>query len=416
MLVVLRTRNFALLWCGQLISKIGDWVVLITLPYYVYQVTGSVLDTGLISIVSTVSVLLSGSLAGVFVDRWDRRWTMIASDILRALLLLSLLFVRSAGNIWIVYLGSFLLASISVFFDPARSALVPTLVSEDQLLAANALSAFSDSLPRFVGPVLGGTLLSLTGGLTSVALVDSASFLVSAVSIFLIVLPHTGEAVGLPSPAPISERKTFVSLWNAWTDGLRLISHNLPILGIFLFMGLTVLSDGLLRVVFVPFTKDMLHADAFYYSWLTTAQGVGGTLGGLLIAWLRKTVSPSHLLSAGLLLTGLFALLMFNLPYFPLALFCYICIGISVMFWAVSSETLLQQYTTDTYRGRVFGAFETTMSGMMLLSLTFASLFGDRVGILPLLEACALIYVADGLLSLLAGTYKKTATGNSGGA
>jgi MFS family permease len=327
MFAVLRTRNFALLWCGQLISKIGDWVVMITLPYYVYQVTGSFLDIGLISIVSMISFLLSGSLASVFVDHWDRRWTMIASDLLRALVLLSLLFVHSAGDIWIIYICCFLYASISMFFTPARSAIVPTLVSEDQLLAANALSAFSDSLPRFVGPVLGGALLSLTGGLTSVALVDSASFLVSAVSIFLIVLPHTEKTASSSPPAPISERKARVSFWNAWTDGFHLIGHNLLILSIFLFMGLTVLADGLLRVAFVPFTKEMLHANAFYYSWLTTAQGAGGALGGLLIARLRKTFSPSHLLSAGLLSTGLFALFMFNLPSFPFALFCYVCIG-----------------------------------------------------------------------------------------
>jgi hypothetical protein len=80
------------------------------------------------------------------------------------------------------------------------------------------------------------------------------------------------------------------------------------------------------------------------------------------------------------------------------------------MFWSVSSETLLQQYTADIYRGRVFGAFETTMSAMMLLSLTFSTLFGDRIGILPLLEACAIIYVADGLLALLPIRTKKQAS------
>src|SRR3954470_24713059 len=103
MLAVLRRRNFAMLWLGQLVSQIGDMVLIIALPFYVYQLTGSLFQTGLMYIVETLPRILLGSLAGVFVDRWDRRWTMIASDLGRAGVLLLLLLVRDPSSLWLVY-------------------------------------------------------------------------------------------------------------------------------------------------------------------------------------------------------------------------------------------------------------------------------------------------------------------------
>ncbi|MBO0795593.1 MAG: MFS transporter, partial [Ktedonobacteraceae bacterium] len=125
MLAVLRRRDFALLWLGQLISLTGDWVLFITLPFYVYQLTGSALATGAMFVVQILPRALFGSLAGVFVDRWSRKWTMIASDLSRAGLLLFLLFFHSRDQVWLVYVIGTLETSISLFFTPARSAIVP---------------------------------------------------------------------------------------------------------------------------------------------------------------------------------------------------------------------------------------------------------------------------------------------------
>src|SRR5690349_11400335 len=103
MLAVLRRRNFAMLWLGQLVSHIGDMVLIIALPFHVYQITGSLLQTGLMYIVETLPRILLGSLAGVFVDRWDRRWTMIVADLGRAAVLLPLLLARAPADLWLIY-------------------------------------------------------------------------------------------------------------------------------------------------------------------------------------------------------------------------------------------------------------------------------------------------------------------------
>src|SRR5437867_3981868 len=103
MIAVLLRRNFALLWSGLTISMIGDWVLFITLPFYVYQLTGSTLATGMMFLAMSLPRALFGSLAGVFVDRWNRKWTMICADLACAILMLFLLFLHSKEQVWLVY-------------------------------------------------------------------------------------------------------------------------------------------------------------------------------------------------------------------------------------------------------------------------------------------------------------------------
>jgi len=141
MLAVLRQRNFGLLWFGQFISAIGDWVLYIALPFYTFSLTGSALATSAMFMASTLPRLLFGSVAGVFVDRWDRKKTMIVADLLRAVIVLLLLVVRSPEWLWLIYLSSFAQALVSQFFVPAKTAIVPHLVSAEDLLTANTLNA-----------------------------------------------------------------------------------------------------------------------------------------------------------------------------------------------------------------------------------------------------------------------------------
>ena len=131
MIAVLRRRNFALLWFGGLISMAGDWVLRIGLPLYIYQLTGSTLATGIMFMAGMLPSLLLGSVAGVFVDRWDRKRTMVIANLLLAVSLLPLLLVRSVEWVWIAYIAAFAQSCIAQFFDPAESAMLPLLVGEE---------------------------------------------------------------------------------------------------------------------------------------------------------------------------------------------------------------------------------------------------------------------------------------------
>jgi MFS family permease len=137
MLTTLRQRNFGLLWLGGLISMLGDWALLTALPFFIYERTGSALAASGMLIAYVAPGLLFGSLAGVFVDRWDRRRTLIAANLLRAPLLLLLLLVRSPDWFWLVYVVAFAEATIGQFFTPAENALLPLLVGEERLMTAN---------------------------------------------------------------------------------------------------------------------------------------------------------------------------------------------------------------------------------------------------------------------------------------
>ena len=135
MLAALHQRNFAFLWFGQVISLIGDWVLFVALPFYVYSLTGSTLATGIMFIVQTIPSILFGSVAGVFVDRWDRKRTMLIANLAQAITLVPLFIVHSQQWIWVVYIFAFIEALISQFFDPAKSAIIPNLVDEEHLLS-----------------------------------------------------------------------------------------------------------------------------------------------------------------------------------------------------------------------------------------------------------------------------------------
>src|SRR5690348_17013037 len=221
MLAALRQRNFAFLWFGQVISLIGDWVLFVALPFYVYTHTGSALATGIMFIVQTIPRIFFGSVAGVFVDRWNRKRTMFIAELSQAFALVPLFLVHSQQWLWIVYIFAFVESIISQFFIPAKSAIIPNLVDEEHLLAANSLNSMSQELTRLVGPFLGGMLLGLLG-INSVIVVDAASFLISAGMIALISLPASAipakEQNGIASPFA-----NVTKVWHEWTEGLQLV-------------------------------------------------------------------------------------------------------------------------------------------------------------------------------------------------
>src|SRR5690606_22876559 len=128
---ILRERNFALLWFGGLISISGNWMLQIALPAYVFDLTNSTLATGTMFIAATIPRVLLGSMAGVFVDRWDRQRTMVIINLFQALVLLALLLVRSTEMLWIGYVVACTQSALSQFFGPAENALLPTLVGEE---------------------------------------------------------------------------------------------------------------------------------------------------------------------------------------------------------------------------------------------------------------------------------------------
>ncbi len=188
MLRLLQQRNMALLWIGGLISLIGDWLLLAALPYYVYQLTGSLLATAAMTVMQLAPSVVLSSFAGVFVDRWNRKATLILCNILQCGIVLLLLLVHSKSWLPAVYVVVFVQATVSIFVAPAQYALLPHLVAENELTTANSLFSINNQLARLIGPPLGGALLG-SFGINPVVALDSGSFLIVALMLIYMVVP-----------------------------------------------------------------------------------------------------------------------------------------------------------------------------------------------------------------------------------
>jgi len=397
MFSVLRQRHFVLLWVGQLVSLCGDWLLIVALPFYVYQLTGSILQTGIMFMAELVPRIVLGSLAGVFVDRWDRRWTMIIADLLRTGVLLLLLVVRSPEWLWLVYGVAVLQSVISQFFSPAVSAFTPSLIEEQQLVAANSLESFSEAATRLIGPPLGGVLFVWLG-LIGIVLADSATFLFSAVTILLISVP--GRVLE-EKPVAASPRAKGASVWGEWLDGLRLVTKDRTISGIFATFLFLMVNQGMMNVLLIIFVKTVMQGDALVFGWFFTAQGVGSLLGAVLIGSVSKFVRPVYLIVSGFVFGGICLLVVVNDPLLMVALPLIALVGVFVVGTIVTVQTLLQQRASDTYRGRVFGALNTTNSVMMLVGMLLASTLGAVVGVVPLLDVAGMLFFLAALVGLL---------------
>src|SRR6266508_3578657 len=241
MLRILRQRNFALLWTGGLISITGDWVLIVGLPVEIYRRTGSTLATAGMVLAFLVPSIALGSVAGVFVDRWDRRRLMIVVDVLLALGLLPLLAVDALG-IWVAYVVLVLSSSLEQLFQPAQIALLPNLLegSEDQLVTANALSGMNRHLSRIVGPAIGGVAVA-AGGLPAIALIDAASFMLSAV---LITAIRTRRS--RPHREPPLEQAA-LSAWerlaHEWREGLGVVVEHPVLRALLVFFVITRIGE-----------------------------------------------------------------------------------------------------------------------------------------------------------------------------
>ncbi len=364
MITLLRQRNFAFLWFGQLVSILGDWVLFVALPFYVYNLTGSVLATGGMFVIRALPSVVFGSFAGVLVDRWDRKRTLITADL---------------------------------SFYPAKSAILPHLVAARSLMAANSLDAISTNLTRLIGPSLGGLLMGGVG-LLGVVLVDTASYLISGVMITCISLStDRAEERRVQSIAALR----WMPLWRDWVAGLAFMQQERWLISLFVTNGLVMLAEGIINVLFVVFVQDVLQGGSMEFGWLMTVRGLGSLVGGFIAGYASTRLVPMHMMTLGAVATGLVFLAMFNASALPAVLVLFALSGVTWVPYAVSLQTQLQSGVIDHYRGRVFGAFGT-MSALMLLSgAGLASALGDVLGIVPLFDSVAALYVGAGVVVLV---------------
>lgn len=379
----LRHRDFRRLWLAGLISDSGDWLLLVSLPILVYQLTGSPLQTSFAFLVELAPAVLLGPVAGHLADRWDRRRMLVAILAVQAIALLPLLLVRDRGDLPVLYAVIAVEAAMLTLFSPAKDAMLPTLVPAADLVPANALLGLGHNIGRLAGGPLGGLLLALSG-LPVIVAVDLVTFVAAAVLI-------AGVAGGRREPVPAGPAGGSFGGRRIWSG-----------LGIAALAGT---AQGIFVVLFVVWVARELGGGAAETGLLRGVQAVGAIALGLLLAAAPRTPGAGTLVAAGSGAFGLLLVLLWNGPLVTTALPVYVALFVLVgapgIVMMTGLTSLLQQETTDGVRGRVFGVFGAVYDGSSGAGMLAAGLLADRIGVVPLLNVQAGLYLAAGAVALL---------------
>jgi Na+/melibiose symporter-like transporter len=359
-----RNRNFRQLWLGQVVSQLGDWFDTIALYTLILQLTGSGRDIGLLLVARFLPSVVLGPLSGVVADRFNRRTVMIVSDLGRALVVLGFLFVRRPDQMWLLYTLTVLQLALSTFFEPAKTAAIPTVVSPRELVSANAISSVTWSAMLTLGAAIGGVFTGQFG--TDVAFIlDSLTYLLSAALIARVRLS--------PRP-PREKRRLSVGQALGVTDtleGMRYVSRRRRVLALLLVKPAWSLGGGILSLLAV-FGEKVFPVGAGAATGigvLYAARGIGTGIGPFLARRFGGDSRASMQAAIGVsFFTG-------GLFYIAFGLSAHLAVALVVLAIAhmggsilwVFSTSLLQMSVEDAFRGRVFAA------EMALLTLALAA-------------------------------------------
>lgn len=382
---LLGIRDFRYLWTAQVLSDFGDSLTAITLLILIQRLTGSTVALGGLMVSIALPTVLFGTLAGVYVDRIDRRKAMLASDLLRALVVLCFLFVRDAGLVPLIYAIAFTQAAVGTVFNPARAAYLPVVVGTENLLAANSVSQTSRVVFNLLGTGAAGVFAAVGDTLAPVFVVDSATFVAS----FLLISR-------IRTPGASGEADRYARVWSQLRIGFNVMTSSRPLRAVLASLSVTMLGLGAVNVLFVPFLiEDLMVSEAFLGA-IEASQVVGLVISGAMVAVLATRLRPSNLVSLGLVGVGLFVGAVSGAGAVWHVMVLLFFVGLSVGPVQAGANTLSQTLVDDSMRGRVGGALNTLVSAANVVSMGLAGVVAAVIGTRG-------VFLASGSLVLVSG-------------
>jgi MFS family permease len=379
----LRVADYRRLWLGQVVSVVGDKINQIAMAMMVYAITGSMLQMGIMLGISFLPAAVFGIFAGVYVDRWDRRATMIGADIARAALVVVIPFVVPFGIYW-AYLIAFLVSTIALFFLPAKRAVIPDIVPAEQLMAANSLDNASESVSELLGLGIGGALVS-TMGYPGAFAVDGATFLFSAAMIYRMAYRRAPVAETVAQPSVLAEAREGLSyIWHS--DVLRELMS--------VYVLAAVLGSAAISICYA-LALVRYQAGAPGLALLDGAIAVGALIGALGVA--RSGPSrPGLKFLFGTAAFGASLMLISLASTIWVAMVLLVLGGIANMWFFIPATTIMQTRSTPMLRGRVMAASTTATRLAMVVGIVGAGALADTTSIawLAALTGAAAIGVA----------------------
>lgn len=361
----LRRPGFRRLLAAHTVSRWGDTFNFVAIVVLVFDLTGSGLKVGATVMFEIAPILLFGFVAGVVADRSSRRLVMIAADLGRAVLALGLVFAQD--SLWTIYGLAFCLSALSAFFNPAASSAVPDLVDDDELVGANSALWSAAVISQIVlAPVAGGVVAWAGPG--AAFTVNAASFVVSAVLIARLPLPHRSGVRSSP------RRRDLI-------EGFRVISRSRLLRILALVQALAALSAGATSALLVVLAQRRLGAGPGRFGLLLSAIGVGAAVGPLALQRLAGDVRRPLFLFGPYGVRAVVDLVLAATTRFGVAAAALAAYGVGTSTGTVTYNTVLHSTVDERFRGRVFSFFDVVWQVARLASIAAGGVLADAVGI-----------------------------------
>jgi MFS family permease len=382
---LLAIRDFRLLFVGQAMSNWGDGLTTITLLILTQRLTGSTAAVAGTAIAIALPQLLLGMLAGVYVDRWDRRKVMVASDIVRGVLVLGFIFVGSADRLWLLYLIAFLQAAVGTFFNPAKGAIIPRIVGRERLLAANSVMETARVVFSLLGTAAAGLWAGFGDALWLIFVLDGATFIVSAAFESAITTPSRAERPAEP-PKVLAEM----------VSGIKAAFSNRILVGILAGAGVLMFGLGAVNVLLVPFVVDDLGVSEAWFGALEASQVASMVASGALVAVIASKIRPTAVVSLALAGIGV-VIASISVVTAPWQLMIVLfAVGWFVTPLQASISTLVQSEVPDEMRGRIGSALGTVIGSANVASMALAGVAAAVIGPRG-------VFVLSGIFAVVAG-------------
>jgi MFS family permease len=390
--------SFSALWAGQLISLFGDRIHQIALAFLVFNATNSPLAVALVFVAATLPNLLISPIAGTFVDRWEHQEVLVVSDLLRAATVL-IIPIAAVTNVLLVYPLIFAITTISIFFRPARVAIVPRIVRDDELLPANSAMWIGETMADVVGYPLAGLFVGFLGASLPLAFwFDAATYVASAVLLWTIVVPP------LVRMAPVSEEASggfFHELGQGW----GFLRGEATLLANTIQATVAQFTVGILTALTAVYAADVIAHASFdaeaIYAFLETGIGVGNLVGGFVLGLIGTRLARGRLVIIGYTAWGLCVAGLALTDNLPAAAGLMLGSGVANMIFIIPSQTLFQERTPPELMGRVVGLRYALVFGSMTLAMAAGGVLGTLFGVAPVLGVFGLVTTVTGLAGLL---------------
>ena len=378
---VLQLKPMRRLWLAQVVSVFGDFLAIFAVLSYVsFNLHASASQVTGISVSFMIPFAVIGPLAGVFVDRWNVKRTMIASDLIRAVLAIGLVFASSLVQIYIIL---FLLSAVSAFFMPAQTVTLRTVVPREGLLSANALVQQAFQIMRIISPALAGAMAGWFGA-ASCYWLDSATYIYSASMIATLVIARE------PVP-PSKDSHPIKSVLSDLTVGVKFIFTHATISFVIMAMAAGMFAISCFGPLIAVYVRDELQANSVVFGIVNSLIGVGMIAGTLTMNRFAQKLSKTHLALWGLLTMGAFVIVLAAFKSIAAASISMLGVGVGVVFVFVSAQTLMQGQTPMELIGRVSSSVMSVLSIAQLVGLVFSGSLAQTLGIRNLFYGSAVL-------------------------